>query len=174
MADQAAFEAADWIGMVGDPLAFAPHLTTSPLTGVPAKNVLFQFGLGDLEVPNPTESAVVRAANAQASTSFLQFDVAASKRPALLGVADPAFGTLPILPHRVLSNPTIFTDGNEAEKSLALAEQQQTADYFSSNGTRISDPDVYLTAPFSPKDNLFVNGSAVVLPDELNYLQIQP
>jgi hypothetical protein len=174
LADQAAFEAADWIGMMGDPLAFAPHLTTSPLIGVPAKNVLFQFGLGDLEVPNPTESAVVRAASAQSSTSFLRFDAAARKQPELLGVSDPAFGTLPILPHRVLSNPTIFTHGNGAEESIALAEQQQTADYFNSNGTRISDPDIYLTAPFSPNDNLFVNGSAFALPDELNYLQITP
>ncbi|MDQ2775150.1 MAG: Ig-like domain-containing protein [Acidobacteriota bacterium] len=175
LADQAAFEAADWIGMVGDPLAFAPHLTTSPLTGVPAKNVLFQFGLGDLEVPNPTESAVVRAANAQSSTSFFRFDVAASKQKKLLRVYDPAVSPeppfFPILPHRVLSNPTIFTGGNEAERSVALAEQQQTADYFSSNGTRISDPDIYLTLPFSAKDNLFINGPAV-LPDELNYLQI--
>ena len=61
LAIQAAFEQSDWLGMIGDPLSFAPHLQTSPLAGVPAKPILMQFGLGDLEVPNPTESALVRA-----------------------------------------------------------------------------------------------------------------
>ena len=173
MADQAAFEAADWIGMVGDPLAFAPHLKSSLLAGVPAKSVLFQFGVGDLEVPNPAESAIVRAADAQSSTSLFDFPSAVWQVPTLAGIHDPAFGPLPILPHRLLSNPTIVTAGNEAEKSLAVAEQRQTADYFSSNGTRITDPDTYLTAPFGPGSNLFRNAPPS-LPDELNFIQFQP
>ena len=91
MAIQAAFEAPDWLGMVGDPLAFAPHLQSSPLSGVPKKHTLFQFGFGDLEVPNPTESAVVRAAQAQSTTSFFHFERAVALDPGLLGVEDPAF-----------------------------------------------------------------------------------
>ncbi len=78
MAIQAAFEAADWLGMLGDPLSYAPHLQVSPLAGVPAKSTLFQFGLGDLEVPNPTESAVIRAANAQPTGWYFRFDEAAA------------------------------------------------------------------------------------------------
>ena len=54
---QAAFESADWIGMTGEALAFAPHLQTFPLKGVPAKRSLFQFGLGDLR---GTESNRIR------------------------------------------------------------------------------------------------------------------
>ena len=54
LAIQAAFEQSEWLDMIGDPLSFAPHLHTSPLAGVPAKPILVQFGLGDLEVPNPT------------------------------------------------------------------------------------------------------------------------
>ena len=83
IAIQAAFEAADWLSMLGDPLSYAPHLKTSPLAGVPAKSTLFQFGFGDLEVPNPTESAVARAADAQSTTSFFEFNVAASIDPFL-------------------------------------------------------------------------------------------
>jgi pimeloyl-ACP methyl ester carboxylesterase len=168
---QAAFEAADWLGMVGDPLAFAPHLKNSPLPGVPAKRTLFQFGFGDLEVSNPTESAVVRAAGAQSATSYFHFEVAAAIQPSILAIQDPATPMLPILPHRVLSNPTIFTPGNQAELSLALAEQQQTADFFASNGSSITDPNIYLSAPFSPADRVFetpINS----LPENLNFLQI--
>jgi pimeloyl-ACP methyl ester carboxylesterase len=168
---QAAFAAADWMGMPGDPLAFAPHLKNAPLSGVPAKRILFQFGYGDLEVPNATESAVVRAAGAESTTSYLHFEAAAAAHPSLLTVQDPSTPMLPILPHRVLSNPTIFTPGNEAELSLALAEQQQTSDFFSSNGSSITDSNKYLSAPFSPSDRVFQT-PANSLPDALNFLQI--
>lgn len=171
MAIQAAFEAPDWLGMLGDPLAFAPHLKLSPLAGVPAKKTLFQFGFGDLEVSNPTESAVVLAAGGQATTSFLEFQIAASLQPELLGVEDPNYPGLPILPHRVLSNPTIFTPGNEAELSLALAEQQQSAAFFAANGNSVTDPNIYLTSPFTPSEGVFqtpINS----LPEALNFLQI--
>ena len=96
---QAAFESADWIGMTGEALAFAPHLQTFPLKGVPAKRSLFQFGLGDLEVPNPTESAIVRAANGLSFTWLYRFDLAAASHPELLFVGVPG---LPLLPHRFL------------------------------------------------------------------------
>jgi hypothetical protein len=38
LAIQAAFEAADWLGMLGDPLSYAPHLKTSPLAGMPQES----------------------------------------------------------------------------------------------------------------------------------------
>jgi len=98
---QAAFEVSDWLGMLGDPLAYAPHLQRSPLAGVPAKPILVQFGLGDLEIPNPTESALVRAGSLQASTWLFRFDLALGKDPRLAGVGFPPF---PILPHRFLSS----------------------------------------------------------------------
>ncbi len=171
MAIQAAFEAPDWLGMLGDPLAFAPHLQNAPLSGVPAKKTLFQFGFGDLEVPNPTESSVVEAAGGQESTTFLHFEVAAGLQPGLLGVEDPASPGLPILPHRVLSNPTIFTPGYQAELSLAFAEQQQVAHFFASNGSKITDPNQYLTVPFTPSDRVFET-PLNSLPEDLNFLQI--
>jgi hypothetical protein len=48
LAIQDAFEEADWLGMLGDPLSYAAHLQAAPLPGVPAKQMLVQFGLGDL------------------------------------------------------------------------------------------------------------------------------
>jgi dienelactone hydrolase len=170
MAIQAAFEAADWLGMLGDPLSYAPHLKQSPLADVAAKSTLFQFGLGDLEVPNPTESAVVRAAAGESSTWFLRFDKVAAIAPDLVGLTDPSTGSpLPILPHRVLSNPTIFD--NPHETPLAVAEQKQVAAYFASDGTTNPDPNIFLTGPFAGQQ-LFEIPAA--LPEQLNYFQLKP
>jgi hypothetical protein len=136
---------------------------------VPQKSTLFQFGFGDLEVSNPTESAVIRAAHAQSSSWFFRLDQAALSHPELLGVMMPGV-PFPILPHRILSNPTIFDV--PAETSLALAEQQQTASYFASGGRANPDPNQFVTAPFLPSENLFQIPAA--LPERLNFLQILP
>ncbi len=169
---QAAFEAADWLGMNGDPLAFAQHLSASPLQGVGPKGTLFQFGLGDLEVPNPTESAVVRAANAQSSTSYFRFDKAAAIDSTLLGTTMVGVSPLPILPHRLLSNPSLADPVNAPEIALAQAWQLQVADFFASDGHQISDPNAYLPASFAGK-GIFETPPAV-LPDYLNFLQLAP
>ena len=87
---QRAFEVTDWLNIPGSPLAFAPHFRTQPLQGVPAKRTLFQFGFGDLEVTNPTQSGLVRAA------------VGRNYNPdAPLPVWTGA-STLPLLPTRIL------------------------------------------------------------------------
>ncbi len=169
MAIQAAFEAADWLDMLGDPLSYAPHLKLSPLARNAPKATLFQFGYGDLEVPNPTESAVIRAADAQSSSWFFRFDRAADQHPELLSVMMPGV-PFPILPHRILSNPTIFEV--PAETSIALAEQQQVASYFASRGRSNPDPNAFLTWPFSRSSSLFE--VPTTLPEQLNFLQIAP
>ena len=64
--------------MLGDPLSYAAHLKSEPLPGIPAKRILVQFGLGDLEVTNPTESALVRAGALQPATWMLRTDLAAA------------------------------------------------------------------------------------------------
>ncbi len=174
---QAAFEAADWLDISGDPLAYALHLKTSPLAGVPAKNTLFQFGYGDLEMPNPTESAVIRAANAQSSSWFLHFDEALASHPELLAV-ESVQAPFPILPHRVLSNETIFDTlpsgelAYPAETSLALAEQEQVAAYFASNGKHNANPNRFLTGTFQPSSNLFE--APTTLPESPNFLILFP
>ena len=152
---QAALEAADWLGMLGDPMSYAPHLQSAHrLPGVPAKSTLLQFGQGDLEVPNPTEFAVSTAAGSPAW--FFLYGAAVAEQPALATITTPDVAPLPILPHRILANPTLFSAvGIPAEMSIALAEQQQVAAYFQSNGGLNPDPNQYVTSPFSPGLQLF-------------------
>lgn len=166
---QAAFEAAEWLDMSGDPLSYAPHLKTSPLAGVPPKNTLLQYGFGDLEMPNPTESAIIRAANAQPFSWFLRFDEAVASHPELLSVMSVGV-PFPILPHRTLSNETIFDPDFPfpAETSLALAEQQQVAAYFASNGKSNPNPNQFLSGVFTPSSKLFE--IPATLPESLNFL----
>jgi hypothetical protein len=161
---QAAFEAADWLNMTGDPLAYAPHLKTSPLAGRAPANTLFQFGYGDLEMPNPTQSAVIRAANGQSSSWFLRFDTAARIDPQLAYLTYPGVG-FPILPHRILSNPTVFDVPDET--SVGLAAQQQVADYFASGGRSNPDPNGYLTGAVAGMTLFEVPAT---LPESLNFL----
>ncbi len=169
MAIQAAFEAADWLGMLGDPLSYAPHLGVSPLPGVPVKSTLFQFGLGDLEVPNPTESAVIRAANAQQTSWYFLFNQAAAVAPGLVPLTYDGVG-FPILPHRILSNPTVFEFPDETP--LSMAEQQQVAGYFVADGKSGPNPNDFLTgSKYSEMLPLFVIPQT--LPEQLNYFQLQ-
>lgn len=155
---QAAFEASEWLNMLGDPLAFGPYLKA-------ATRPLFQFGIGDLEVPNPAETAAVRAANAKSDTWILNFPTAVAIAPELATIEDPSVPGLPILPHRVLANPTIFSAASE--RSLSLAEQDEVAAFLSSNGRMISDPNRFLTLPFDFKNRIFIRNP---LPMGLNYM----
>ena len=169
IAIQGAFEAAEWLGILGDPLGYAQHLNAAPLNGVPPKSVLFQFGYGDLEVPNPTESAVIRAAGTQNPGWFFHFEEAAGADPNLLGIGVTTDG-FPILPHRILSNETTFEFPSET--SIAVAEQQQVASYFAGDGRTNPDPNAFLTGIFSGNTGLFQDPSP--LPNQVNFLQIRP
>ena len=169
LAIQAAFEQADWLGMLGDPLSYAAHLKRLPLPGVLPKRILLQFGLGDLEVPNPTESAVVRAGDLASATWLLRTDLAAQIDPRLLGLMQPEV-PFPIYPHRFLSNPTIFDPVSPLlEKVIAIAAQKQIAEFFASGA--IQDPNQYIPGSFA---GMGLFQQPVNLPDRLNFLQIQP
>ncbi|HEY3442104.1 MAG TPA: Ig-like domain-containing protein [Paludibaculum sp.] len=73
---QEEFERLEWIESSGAPSTFAPHLTVAPRDGMPRKNVLFQFALGDQTVPNPSNSLLSRAAGAQDRTVLYRHDLA--------------------------------------------------------------------------------------------------
>ena len=168
LAIQSAFEQADWLGMLGDPLSYAVHLKSEPLSGVPAKRILVQFGLGDLEVPNPTESAFVRAGRLQPAAWMLRTDLAAAIDPRLLSLTQGS--PFPIYPHRFLSNPMLFDPlSPPLETAIGVAAQKQIADFFAS-GT-IPDPNQYFIGSFTGL-RLFENPA--ILPDGLNFLQFQP
>src|SRR4029450_4392637 len=89
------------------------HFKIQPLPGVQVKPTLFQFGYGDLEVPNPVQSNLVRAFAGPAQPRFatlpvqyFRFDLAVALDPHLAYVFMPGVA-YSILPHRYLANPSI-------------------------------------------------------------------
>ena len=124
IAIQNTLENIDWTDMPGDPLAYAP-LLRSRIPGLPAKKMLFQFAIGDQTVPNPTESALVRAARGRESTWVFRNDLARA-----------AFPSLAANPHAYLTN--ILSGGPAL--SFAFATQTQIAGFFTSDGATIPDP----------------------------------
>ncbi len=74
LAIQDAFAGVNWLNRAGSPETFAPLLRRSPLGGVGAKKVLFQFAYGDQTVPNPTSATLMRAGGLQDVTTFYRND----------------------------------------------------------------------------------------------------
>jgi hypothetical protein len=147
---QRLFELADWIGQSGDALAYAALLKN--------KRKLIQFAWGDGEVPNPTNSAFIRAADARTSSRIFRFDRATNYVGA--GVTQP---------HRFMSNPAIFA--KPEHQSVALAAQNQVASYLTLLGLVIPDANWFLTAPYVGKQ-LFETPAS--LPDVLNFTASNP
>ena len=143
---QRVFEVADWLNIPGSPLAFAPHFQTRPLQDVPGKRTLFQFGFGDLEVTNPTQSGLVRAAmasnydpDAPLPVSYWRFDLAVAADPHLAHVFMEG-APFSILPHRILANPSLLDPANGDELVITLDMQRQVADFFSSQPIVVTPP----------------------------------
>src|ERR1017187_481136 len=151
---QEAFEKVEWLSTAGEGLYFAPHLKLSPLAGVPAKKVLWQFPIGDRTNPNPTETAMVRAAGMQDSTRVYRTDLAYAANPAV-----------PINPHTILLDV-----GNAVSAPVALAAHAQVAGFVASGGASIPDPSASVAKVFNVP-NLFEAPST--LPETLNFLAFQ-
>jgi hypothetical protein len=172
VAADAAFEIAEWLDMSGDPLAFASKLKDQPFPGLVGKATLVQFAFGDLEVPNPTNSAFIRTAELESSSWYFRFDKAAAQHPELLGIM-MAGSPLPVMPHRFLSNPTIFDTDKVAENSISMAAQQQVAAFLALGGLVMPNPNWFLQGPFAGQ-TLFDVPTTATLPEQLNFIQIQP
>jgi hypothetical protein len=147
MAIQQAFDNAEWAMLSGDALAYAPHVRKEPLVGVAPKSVIVQFDTGDQNVPNPSSSALLRAADLTDRATYYRHDLAFAERP-----------TLPKNGHTFLGSI-----GNTAWRDIALAAQAQIATFFASDGTRIIQP------PGVPEEffEVPIRGS---LPEDLNYI----
>jgi hypothetical protein len=125
---QRQLEWSEWASQSGNPAAYAVHLRAQPLAGVPEKNVILQYARGDQTVPNPTTSAIIRAGSLQDRTTVFRNDLA--------WAADPTF---PKNPHTFLTRvPGLAPAGAAA---VAIAGQDQIAQFFASDGAAVVDPD---------------------------------
>jgi hypothetical protein len=129
---QDAFEVADWLGVLGDPLAYARHLRTSPLPGGSRRKLLFHLAKGDMEVSNPTNSNLIRAADGQRFTRYYRADIARAIKP-----------ELPLSPHRFMT----MAD-NAAQAAVSRATQIQVAGFFLLDGNLIPDVNLLLLLTF--------------------------
>ena len=145
---QEVYERAEWIEAQGAPSTYATHLKSATLPGVPIKQVLFQFAWGDETVPNPSNTALVRAANMRESTVIYRHDYAREAVP-----------TLPVNPHPYLALLGVSQTG----LAVTLVTQQQAAGFLLSGGRII--PNIFVFPLFKRE----VFETPVLLPETLNF-----
>lgn len=153
MALQEYIDRSQWAAEVGDPVTYAPHVRKSPLAGMTAKSVIIQFAKGDQIVPNPTQTALVRAGDLADRATFFRTDLfyATQPRPLPAGVLPPLY------PHTFLN--TFASAGSVA---VSLQAQAQIATFFATDGALTIDPD--------GAGPLFETPIALPLPETLNFL----
>ena len=115
----------EWVQQAGNPSAYAAFIRKHPLQGNAVKPVIVQFAKGDITVPNPTSSAIIRAGDLADRTTFFRNDLAFAANPGV-----------PKNPHTFLTNISI-----PAAAGFAVGAQQQIAIFFASNGGTVIDPD---------------------------------
>jgi dienelactone hydrolase len=137
LAIQDVFERLEWLGMQGDPVAFAPHLKLTPLPGIAGtRPMLVQFARGDQTVPNPANTLLVRAAGLNSNTWLYRHDLARARAP-----------DLPANPHPYLvlfvslNGGTIQLPGLSG-LAISLDAQGQIAGFLAADGATIPDPNV--------------------------------
>ena len=143
----------EWVQQSGNPVSYAPLIRKSPLPGSAAKPVIVQFAKGDVTVPNPTTSAILRAGELQDRATYFRNDLAYAANPQ--SAANP--GGIPKNPHTFLTNI-----GIPAAAPYAVAAQSQIAAFFASNGALTIDPD--------GSGPIFEVPITLALPEGLNFL----
>ena len=143
----------EWVQQSGNPVSYASLIRKSPLPGSAAKPVIVQFAKGDVTVPNPTTSAILRAGELQDRATYFRNDLAYAANPQ--SAANP--GGIPKNPHTFLTNIDAPARGQ-----FAVMAQSQIAAFFASNGALTIDPDGL--APF------FEVPIVLPLPEGLNFL----
>jgi hypothetical protein len=116
----------EWAQQAANPVALAPYVRREPLPGHPAKAVIIQFANGDMTVPNPTATALIRAGDLADRATYFRNDI-----------AGPG-GT------RLYANPHTFLTGIAAgpvQAQVALEAQAQIATFLGGGGATTIDPD---------------------------------
>jgi hypothetical protein len=144
---QEALESTEWASQAGSPVAYAPHLRKAPLTGVPAKSVIYQFNKGDQSAPNPNTTAILRAGDLADRATFYRHDLAHAEDP-----------MIPTNPHPALISPTHV---RPLFAAVARGYQEQIATFFESGGSEIIHPEParFFEVPIVPP-----------LPEDLNFI----
>ncbi len=150
MAIQQALDRFEWAQQAGNPAAYAVFIRKQPLRGQSAKPVIFQFAKGDMTVPNPTTSAILRAGDLGDRATYYRNDLSYAFNNA------------------VGKNPHVFLTniGNAAAAPWAVAAQAQIAVFFASNGALTIPPTLPNGAP-APFFEWPIN---LPLPETLNYI----
>ena len=139
------FDRTEWVAQSGNPVSYAEFIRAHPLRGNSAKPVIVQFAKGDMTVPNPTASAILRAGGLADRATYFRNDLAYALNPA------------------VGKNPhTFLTNIGGAGALYAIEAQLQIATFFASGGTITIDPDG--PGPF------FETPIAGLLPETLNFI----
>jgi dienelactone hydrolase len=150
---------ADWALQAGNPVPYAQHLRKEPLLGVGPKSVIVSFAKGDKIVPNPAETALVRAGDLRDRTTYFRTDVLVEFDPTLAsgGVATGAF------PHIFMND---FVD-DSLSREIAFDAGEQVAQFFASEGASIVSPQV-----IDPRlhSGLFEVPIVGPLPEDLNFI----
>ena len=139
-------DSSEWAQQAGNPVAYAAYIRKHPLRGNAPKPLIFQFAKGDGTVPNPTASAVIRAGDLTAQTTYFRNDLAFAVNPAISKN-----------PHTFLTNIA-----SPAGAPFAVAAQTQIAVFFASDGVLVIDPD-----GIGPFFEVPINGP---LPEDLNFI----
>jgi hypothetical protein len=140
----------EWVSDLGNPVTYAPHIRKDPLRGLDAKPVIVQFAKGDMTVPNPSNTALIRAGELTDRATYFRNDLAVAANPAV-----------PRNPHSFLVS--FLVPGSGAAVPFGVAAQTQIAVFFASDGATVIDPD--------GAGPIFETPIAGPLPEELNFLQ---
>jgi hypothetical protein len=113
---QELIDRSEWAQQSANPAALAPYVRHP---------IIIQFAKGDMTVPNPTTTAILRAGDLAGRATFFRNDI-----------AGPGGTKLYPNPHTFLTGI-----GNAATAPAALEAQAQIATFFASNGAVTIDPD---------------------------------
>ncbi|MBX3611923.1 MAG: Ig-like domain-containing protein [Hydrogenophaga sp.] len=116
----------EWVQQAGNPVSYASLIRQSPPWGHAAKPIILQFAQGDVTVPNPTTTAIVRAGGFKDRVTRFRNDLAYA-----------AIDGTPKNPHTFLTNIAAVP----LVAQLAVGAQLQIATFFATDGTTVIDPD---------------------------------
>ena len=113
---QEVLDRTEWAQQAANPAAYSPYVE---------QPVIYQFARGDMTVPNPTTSAILRACGCASRATIFRNDIAFALNP-----------LTPKNPHTFLTNiaaPSVA--------AYALQAQAQIATFFATDGAVTIDPD---------------------------------